>query len=258
MEWLKSIGGALIGGFTNLLGGHMAQERQNELYAQQLAQREREMANAERLQKEFAQNSIKWRKQDAIEAGIHPMYALGSPAISPAVSVQGASAPSGAPMASAISAMGQDVSRAAMATKTVDEREAVFQNTVREMTLQRMTLQNDLLASQIGRLKQQGNPPAPSPVEEGDVLSRINRDPKGPKERTRLLADGTEIHTDPGTSDANEFTNRYGEFLGDFIFGPYVAWRDYNQHYMQPRSQLFEERRRGWHGEKFGHGRGGR
>lgn len=244
--------GPLISAGMNLIGGFMGQnEKENDRHARQM-----EMAKAEALQREFAQNSIQWKAADARAAGIHPMYAMGAPSISPAVSVAGA--PSGNPMGAALSAMGQDVTRAAMATKTLDEREQVFQNTVREMQLQRMALDNDLLASQVARLKQGKNPAAPSPTEEGDVVARINRDPKGPKERTRLVMGGEEIHTNPGTSDANEFTNRYGEFLGDFVFGPYVAWRDYNQHVLQPRSQLFDERRRRWHGEKFGHGKGGR
>ena len=29
-------------------------------------------------QKEFAQNSIRWKKEDAERAGIHPLYALGA------------------------------------------------------------------------------------------------------------------------------------------------------------------------------------
>jgi len=242
----------IISAGASLIGGFMKQGSDDK----QMELRRQEQAQALATQKEFAQNSIKWKAQDAKEAGIHPMYALGSPSISPAVSVT--PAPTGNPMASAVSSMGQDLTRAAMATRTLDQREEAFNNTVREMSLQKMTLQNDLLASQIGRLKQGKNPAAPDPSQEGDVMSRINRDPKGPKERTRLVAGGTEIHTDPGTSDANEFTNRYGEALGDWVFGPYVAWRDYNEHALKPRSQLFDERRRGWHGEKFGHGRGGR
>lgn len=225
---------------ANLIGGLIGQD----------AQKDQREAN-ERLQREFAQNAIKWKVQDAKEAGIHPAYALGAPSISPAVSVQSS------PLASAVSSMGQDITRAAMATRSTDERELVFQQTMREMGLQRATLQNDLLASQIARLKQGKNPAAPSPIEEGDMVSRIARDAKGPKERTRLVMGGTEINTDPGTSDANEFTNRYGEGLGDWVFGPYIAWRDYNQHTMMPQSQRFEERRGRWHGIKYGAGRGG-
>ena len=40
-------------------------------------------------QKEFAQNSIQWRVQDAQKAGIHPLYAMGnSPGYTPSSSIK--------------------------------------------------------------------------------------------------------------------------------------------------------------------------
>lgn len=55
----------------NFIGGLMSMENQNKL-----AQRQ------EDLQREFAQNSIQWRVNDAKKAGIHPLAALGSQGIS--------------------------------------------------------------------------------------------------------------------------------------------------------------------------------
>lgn len=55
----------------NFVGGLMNMNNQNKL-----AQRQ------ENLQREFAQNSIQWRVNDAKKAGIHPVAALGSQGIS--------------------------------------------------------------------------------------------------------------------------------------------------------------------------------
>lgn len=55
----------------NFVGGLMNMHNQNKLAERQ-----------ENLQREFAQNSIQWRVNDAKKAGIHPVAALGSQGIS--------------------------------------------------------------------------------------------------------------------------------------------------------------------------------
>lgn len=55
----------------NFVGGLMNMQNQNKLAKRQ-----------EDLQREFAQNSIQWRVNDAKKAGIHPVAALGSQGIS--------------------------------------------------------------------------------------------------------------------------------------------------------------------------------
>lgn len=55
----------------NFIGGLMNMNNQNKLAERQ-----------ENLQREFAQNSIQWRVNDAKKAGIHPLAALGSQGIS--------------------------------------------------------------------------------------------------------------------------------------------------------------------------------
>lgn len=55
----------------NFVGGLMNMNNQNKLAERQ-----------ENLQREFAQNSIQWRVNDAKKAGIHPVAALGSQGIS--------------------------------------------------------------------------------------------------------------------------------------------------------------------------------
>lgn len=71
------------------------------------------------LQKEFAQNSIRWRVEDAMRAGVHPMAALGiSPSsFSPVSSTVSAPSPT-----NFMSELGQNVDRAIMQGKTEEER----------------------------------------------------------------------------------------------------------------------------------------
>lgn len=68
------------------------------------------------LQKEFAQNGIRWRVADATAAGLHPLYALGGqlPSFSPAFSTD--------TMGPALAEAGQNISRAVMAGATPYER----------------------------------------------------------------------------------------------------------------------------------------
>lgn len=214
-------------------------------------------ARNEALQREFAKSSIQWRADDARAAGLHPLAAIGGAGAmySPSsVAVGGGSGGSnaaypappnvqggGSPMGAAFSAIGQDLSRAMNATRSYSAREEAFRQTVQEMELQHMTLKNDLLMSQIQRLKVNSNPPMPT--------DGINL-PFGKTEGvTPLYAGNGRIDADRTISDTNEFTNRYGEFLGDWVFGPYVAWRDYLKNTVVPGSQRFEARRREWHGE---------
>lgn len=62
-------GGALAGGLIGLIGARMANKSQEKMHKENM-----------RMQREFAQNSIKWRVDDAKRAGIHPLAALGSQA----------------------------------------------------------------------------------------------------------------------------------------------------------------------------------
>lgn len=217
-------------------------------YAEGIRQKE------EQLQREFAQNSIQWKAADARAAGLHPLAAIGAGTsmYSPSASIGGggsnAAYPAppnvqggGSSMGAAFSAIGQDLSRAMHATRSYSARDEAFKQTVQEMELQNMTLRNDLLASQIARLKVNNNPPMPT---DGGMLPEKDFEPT-----TSLMMNGSKINTDRSISDANEFTNRYGEFMGDWVFGPYISWRDFNTHVLQPGSSRFEARRREWHGE---------
>lgn len=101
------------------------------------------------LQKQFAQEGIRWRVDDAKAAGIHPLYALGAqlPQFSPSTYIPGGSDGGAAHLAQA----GQDIGRAVDATRTPREK---VSTRLDELTLQRAELENELLRSQIAKLNQ--------------------------------------------------------------------------------------------------------
>lgn len=129
---LASLAGSALGAATSLFG-----------------------ANKDRkMQKEFAQNGVQWKVADAEKAGVHPLFALGAntASFSP-VGVGGAD--------NAFSQMGQDVSRALSATSPEATKANAYSSAIQTLTLKRMSLENDLLASKIATINQPGTPPTP-------------------------------------------------------------------------------------------------
>lgn len=102
------IGGALISGGAGLLAGGLGQGAASS-------------ANKRNIdyQRQFAQDGIKWRVEDAMEAGIHPLVALGAntASFSPSVAPEDQ-------FGNALGEMGQDIGRAVAATKTPEEKRA--------------------------------------------------------------------------------------------------------------------------------------
>lgn len=147
---LISAGASLIGG---LIGSNNEKKARQQAEAQALRQ--------EQLQREFAQNSIQWRVQDAKAAGLHPLAALGAQtqSYSPiSVGYQPGSA-----MPNAVAQMGQDIGRAVSARGTQQER--AYQATTQALSLRRMELENQVLenqvnASRLAVMRQAGGIPA--------------------------------------------------------------------------------------------------
>lgn len=73
-------------------------------------------ANAQ-MQREFAQQGVRWKVADAKAAGIHPLYALGASTPTASAAYVGDTS-----MGNAIANAGQDLSRAWSATRTQPER----------------------------------------------------------------------------------------------------------------------------------------
>lgn len=133
-------GGDLLGLGGSLLGGKMSSDATSEANSLNY-----------QMQKEFAQNGIRWKVEDAKAAGIHPLYALGASTNMPSPSYVGDTS-----MGSAVSSAGQDIGRAVSARLTATERN---QAKLDALTLERGELENQLLRSQIAKLNQPGNPP---------------------------------------------------------------------------------------------------
>lgn len=101
------------------------------------------------LQREFAQNGIQWKVEDAKKAGIHPLAALGVQPFNPA--------PSYSPQTSFADSLvnsSQNIGRAIDASRSADARREA-------LLLENASLQNDLLRSQITHINRADNPAFP-------------------------------------------------------------------------------------------------
>lgn len=102
--------GAIIGGASNVIGGLVdARTARSVAQKEQDTIREQTAANTA-LQKEFAQHGVAWKVQDAIEAGVHPLFALGAStsqfAPSPVIPMDGGRGGAGRAMGQAIRQVG--------------------------------------------------------------------------------------------------------------------------------------------------------
>lgn len=178
--------GALLGGVSNIIGGLFGQSQQDK-------------ANAE--QRDLALNSVSYRVADAKRAGVSPIFAMGAPTL-------GYSAQVGNPLGDAISNAGQNIGRAVSAQMTGPQQDAAFNSSVKRLTVQKMGLENELLASQIRLVNQPGSPPAmPRSAAPGQDL-------------TAPLMGGLDtprINIDRRNSDAQVYENRYGNIIGDVV-----------------------------------------
>lgn len=184
---------ALIAAGASLAGGLLGSSNQKKA----------DKRNAD-LQREFAQNSIQWKTEDARKAGIHPLFALGAPTYTPSGTYGSDTA-----LPSAIASAGQDISRAVQAGSSSQTRLAAYEKTLQDLTLQKFGLENELLGAQIAKLRSQTGPAMP------DLNSQGND----------LVFGGNKWHANPGWSSANDVQNRYGE-PAEWLYFPFVAGAD--------------------------------
>nr|QJB20362.1 MAG: DNA pilot protein [Microvirus sp.] len=113
------------------------------------------------MQREFAQNGVRWKVEDAQRAGIHPLYALGANTVSFNPIAVGDSG-----FGNALGSMGQSIGNAIDRTRTRDERAAATNLSLKQAQLQteNMSLQNDILKVQLNSAiaGQSRNPPMPN------------------------------------------------------------------------------------------------
>lgn len=103
------------------------------------------------MQREFAQNGIRWKVEDAKAAGIHPLYALGAQTHSFSPSYVGGDY-------SGVGIAGQEIGRAIDQGRTQSERTAAR---LSSLQIERGELENALLRSQISKLNANSTPPMP-------------------------------------------------------------------------------------------------
>lgn len=128
--------GDFVGGGLQFVGDLLQMDQQRQLTHQSLDTQTAEAEKNRQLQEEFAKNGIQWKVADAQAAGLSPLYALSggasySPGPLPVMQLPDMT------FGKALSNMGQNVSRAAMAAQTEEER-------------QKQALSIDLVRSQIG------------------------------------------------------------------------------------------------------------
>lgn len=141
--------GAAIGAAGSLLGGLFGKKSASEAAEKNAA-----------LQREFAQNSVQWKVEDAKKAGVHPVYALGAPTHQATPSYVGDTS-----MPAAMASASQDIGRAIDATRTGPQKLDAYTQTARALELERASLGNDLLRAQIAETTSRAAPPFPSAVD---------------------------------------------------------------------------------------------
>lgn len=137
-------------------------------------------------QKKFAQNQIQWRVMDAEKAGIHPIYALGASPIQYTPQAVG-------DVGSQLQQMGQDISRAKLASMDAAERRRAIADAAGDRALERyrqgvlwdqQVQMNDLdiatRAAQLARFRSPDVPPAPQRFAEGQHGGRFTPRPADP------------------------------------------------------------------------------
>lgn len=199
------IGPAIAAG-ANIIGGIMSRDAQRDANNANALAAERNI----KLQKTFAEEGIRMRVKDARAAGIHPIYALGAQTSSFSPVSVGAIPETG--LAAGLANSSQDLSRAFNATRTQPERTEALAAT--KLQLEGLALDNDIkratYASAVQRLQQNANPPIPTtgPF----VVPEANKS----EDRQPIMANGSRVLTDPGTSPAKAWEDQ----LGDDVMSP--------------------------------------
>lgn len=171
-------------------------------------------------QKEFAQQGIKWRVEDAERSGIHPLYALGAQTTSYSPVQVGSSD---------FGAMGQNIGRAIDSTRSNPEKADALALTASQIQLEGLQLDNEIkraqLASAIATTRQQSNPGLPGVLTKEDLTGMPGQgnapqvEPRTqPPQYTPYLYEGLQTPqiTDRRFSDAQALEDRYGDLIQEF------------------------------------------
>lgn len=162
---------ALIAAGIQTVGNYMGAQHQSSAVRDTneatLAQNREMVDRSERLQREFANNGISWKVEDAKRAGIHPLAALGAQTHSASPVGVGVGLQPDYSQADFAKNLGQDVSRAFLATQDSHTRELNrLQLASAELDLEGRALDNQIKASQLRKISgPQIGPSLPSPTD---------------------------------------------------------------------------------------------
>lgn len=185
----------LLTGGLSLVGGLIGNQQKKEGQQQEIEN-----------QREFAQNGIRWKVEDATRAGVHPNVALGAPTSQYVPVGLGDN-----DTAASFSAAGQDISRAVSATSTSPERASAYVKATENLTLERMGLENELLRAQIMGARQPVNPPFPMSVGDYAMPGQASSGPA-------LQIEKKPFPMAPGWSPAQDVEDQYTEAIS-FPYG---------------------------------------
>lgn len=223
---------------ANVAGGILARDAQKDANAQAQAN----YWTNYKAQMDAAQHGIRWKVDDARDAGINPLFALGAGAVSFSPQSVGTVPEDG--LAKGIASAGQDISRAVNATRTTGERAQALSE---GLLLERGKLQNELLstqlmASKLSLLRQAGaNPPMPDyadvplprprpddlPYADSNIPFSVSENPKA-EQRPPLMLWGQRVSTPSGTSPMKAWEDQIGDdgplsWLAQLLVGAHMV-----------------------------------
>lgn len=242
MPWWIPLAAAGVNAIGNMIGGHQQNIAARHAADATNAANDEIARRNEALQREFAQNGIRWRVEDAKAAGLHPLAALGAQtsSFSPIQVGSVTSTPDVTAPYRALGEMGQDISRAMASTQTQVEREmAQLQVAAAHTQLEGASLDNQIKQAQLSKLlgggttmpsgsdtdnfiPGQGN----SPLVRNKPLERVVSAPGRPAQEAGWRPDVSYSRTDTGLSPM--VPESLSESLEDDVVGK-LMWRIRNQ-----------------------------
>lgn len=238
--------GDLASAGASLWNGSENRESQERIAAQNIA-----------MQREFAQNGIRWKVADATAAGIHPLFAMGAQTSS--------FSPVSVGTDNSIAEAGQSIGRAINAMTSDDEKKKSQADELVKLNLEKAGLENDVLRadlqSKVSRMSPRtaGNGPGmPDPNMPRNWLSMVSGGPDRSVGGHAIKEDdlkqkaedvpGTKIvrpfgyplRANPWFNDGQQFEDRYADselgstvkfvtnMLADHFYTGYHAIPDYS------------------------------
>lgn len=182
-EALLGLGGTIFNAFSQSSSNKENAQVQQQINAQNLAWAREQQGFQYNTAKEFAQHGLQWKIDDAAARGIHPLVALGAQGATPPSISVGGEARAWENKSPDFSSLGQDLSRAAKALASQEEREAVDVEAARKLSLEKASLENDILRQELGskvlRNSTAGGQLGP-PLEKSQIVGRVPVPRPGP------------------------------------------------------------------------------